>query len=135
MSIELDKALEMDIENALAMIKKENFMERMKITEIPSVYRVIEQPGDATRYNHLIVIDGNLAYVHKGLNGGGAGLDKSTYFDFFQVEVMAKKWEGKDPHDVIADIEEWANSEGENPFTFASAMRSAYSAFQKDREN
>ncbi len=108
--------------------------DKMSVEKQEHVYRIIEQPGDMTRYNHLIVIDGNLAYVHKGLMGSGVGLNKSTYFDFFQVEVMAKKWEGKDPYDVIADIEEWAKAAKEDPFTFASAMRSAYSAFQMDRE-
>ena len=100
-------------------------MEAMRIT-LANAYHVMEQPGDATRYQHLIVIENERAYVFGDRERtGGAGLEKPKLIPFWEAKEMVERMNelGTDPHDQMKAVADYAEGIKENPFTLASAFR------------
>ena len=100
-------------------------MKLMKISRA-NAYHVMEQPGDSTRYQHLIVIEDDRAYVcNDRERTGGAGLEKPKLIPFWEAKEMVSKMEekGKDPHYQMVVVKDYAEKIKENPFTLASAFR------------
>lgn len=100
-------------------------MEAMRIT-LANAYHVMEQPGDGTRYQHLIVIEDDRAYVFRDKERtGGAGLQKPKMIPFWEALEFVERMDelGSDPHVQIEALVEYANGIKENPFTLASAFR------------
>ncbi len=94
--------------------------------KLAKAFHVMEEPGDMTRYQHLIVIEDDRAYVYSDRERtGGAGLEKPKLIPFWEAKEMVIKMEekGKDPHYQMRVVEDYAEGIKENPFTLASAFR------------
>ena len=100
-------------------------MEAMRIS-LTNGYQVMEQPGDGTKYQHLIIVEGDRACVYNMKEmTGGAGLEKPKYIPFWEAKEFTDRMEklGSDPHKQVEAVIDYAKGIKENPFTLASAFR------------
>lgn len=93
------------------------------------VYLVEEQPGDGTRYQHVIMIVGDCAYVSNNIAmTGGAGVKKQLCLAVGTIKRFVLDMEDQhktDPNKQIVAVSDLARWMGENPYTLASAIRCA----------
>lgn len=91
-------------------------------------YSVIEQPGDGTRYTHMITTDDHEGFeVYKDRFLGGAGLNKPLYISDMD---RAKMLSDMTPMQASAWITDNTGF-GDNPWTVASAHRCAYELYKQ----
>lgn len=94
------------------------------------MHRIEEQPGDCTRYAHLIEFDGVVVYVYKDIVKNGAGLRVNRYFNLYDVMEVVHKWVQDeiydDPYKCSAELIEMAEELNENAFTLGSVFRCIY---------
>ncbi len=93
------------------------------------VYTCEEQPGDSTRYTHLIHITEDYVVVYRDETGSGAGLKKPILFIRSILESMISTWEWLKPADAVkitAEMHQCKGKDGENPWTVASAVRCSH---------
>jgi len=93
---------------------------------VRTVFHVCEEPGDGTRYTHIVQFDnkGNVQIEKDLLTNGGAGCSLYLYKGILdEVEIMFKECQTVSEMSMIAH--QYFATDGRNPWTVASALRAA----------
>jgi hypothetical protein len=95
-------------------------------------YSVHEQPGDGTRYTHVVQMDECCYHVYKDMKRNGAGFKTPRTVGRHEFRIV-EKWEelGLDAYGAVKDLIDSGFKSEENPFTYASVLRCVY---EIDRE-
>lgn len=106
----------------------------MNIKQVTS-FRVVEEPGDWTRYTHLITFDeeGNCMVTKDLLASGGAGLKESLYINKNLIANLGCIIEALTPEIATNVVLErfYPYKEEENIYTVTSAIRCAYAIVRR----
>lgn len=101
------------------------------LIEKRTCYSVIEEPGDGTRYTHMIITDDHTGFeVYRDIFLNGAGLQKPTYISDMN---RAKMLSDMTPIQASAWIKDNTGF-SDNPWTVASVYRCVYELFKSRLE-